>query len=564
MTNLIPLSDWLRQAPDRPVATGPGGLKSYSDLTARVTFWCGMLTTSPGQRWAVYHQDTFEFAALLLALWQKGCTACVPGDNLPATVTRLKGRVSGFVGDFPTVRCLPDDAGSPPAGGRIWQRLPRDFVAIEVYTSGSTGTPKPIGKTFYQLESELATIEARWPAENDAILLATVTHQHFYGLVFRLLWPLCKGQVFEQESCRFSEDIFRLAQQYPHFCLVSTPSHLGRLSPTLDWATLRSRCQAVFSSAAPLRLEDSLRVAELLGVPVREIYGSSETGAIAWRIQDRTQEAEWEPLPGIGIESTRAGTLQVTARQVTDACQVLSDRVLLNRSGRFRLLGRADRIAKIEGKRISLAEVEQVAEQHAWIKQARALVLVRRRTEVALVAELTNEGVRYLQSEGKRALIRTLREAFRLHFEPVALPRRWRFVEQMPYNRQGKITMSSLTELFQPERVEWPDMLNLAHSGDRLEMVLKIPKNLIYFEGHFPENPVLPGVTQLHWAVCYAQKHFGVALRFYQLEAIKFQQVIFPGDTVRLNLEYSTAKNKLLFTYESDRGKHSSGRICFD
>lgn len=564
MSTLIPLSDWLRQAPDRPLAVGPEGVLGYAELAARVAYWCRTLPARSGERWALYHQDSFEFVALLFALWQKGCTACIPGDNLPATVQRLQPNVAGFAGDFSAAPPLPDAVPVGEGFAGPWRALPGDVTAIEVYTSGSTGAPKPIGKTFFQLEQELEALERRWPGERDAVLLATVTHQHFYGMVFRLFWPLCKGQPFARHSCRFTEDVYHLARLYPRFCLVSTPSHLGRLGPSLDWTALQSRCAVLYSSAAPLRREDSLKVKALLGAPVREIYGSSETGAIAWRIQDSSRPAEWAPMPGVVVDAGAEGNLRVRAPQVGVESQLLADRVAFSEEGRFRLLGRADRIAKVEGKRVSLAEVEQLAEQQPWIRQARALVVTRRRTEVALVVELTGEGRQRLLAQGKKALVRHLRESFRSHLEPVAWPRRWRFVEQMPCNQQGKIVMSSLKALFEPKGETWPQVLQQTRSGSRLELELQIPRSLIYFDGHFPGNPVLPGVTQLHWAVRYAQQHFSLDRTFYQLEAVKFQQVIFPDDQVRLVLEYSSAKNKLVFSYESDKGRHSSGRICFD
>lgn len=564
MSGLISLSDWMRQAPDRPVATGETGVVTRNDLEARVAYWRSRLPTEPGQRWAVYHQDTVEFAAILLALWQLGCTACIPGDNRPATQARLERRVAGFAGQYPESSLRGDEPVSVQASGQGWQALPKDFPAVEIYTSGSTGEPKPVLKTFAQLESELAALEQLWPDHRQAVVVTTVTHQHLYGLTFRLFWPLCRGQLFERDACQFTEDLFRRAQQHRQFVLVSTPSHLSRLNPALEWRSLRPGCCAVLSAAAPLQRADSLSVAELLEAPVREIYGSSETGAAAWRIQHPATESNWQPLPGVKCELTAESTLKVTADQIEGGQHVLSDRVELDGEAGFRLLGRTDRIAKIEGKRVSLAEVEQVAEQHGLIKTARSLVLSRRRTELALVVELSSEGWQYLQEQGKRALTSHLRETFRQYFDPVALPRRWRFVEQMPYNPQGKTTVDSLMALFEQDEVKWPEVSGQTCSGQTAELALKIPAKLIYFDGHFAGNPILPGITQVHWAAHYGRELLGVNGVFCRLEAAKFQQVIFPESVVTLGLEYQPEKQKLVFRYFSDKGVHSSGRICFN
>ncbi|OXY81029.1 AMP-binding protein [Oceanimonas doudoroffii] len=565
MSALIPLSDWLRQAPERPVAVGADGMVSRRELEARVAWWYRRLPARPGQRWALYHQDTVEFAAMLLALWQRGSTVCLPGDNRPATHARLQPRVAGFAGQFPGVEAHYRDA--PPLSSSLpdWQPLTADFPALELYTSGSTGAPKPIVKTVAQLESELAALERRWPGPEEAraVVVATVSHQHLYGLTFRLLWPLCRGQLFEAEICQLTEDVFRRARRYPHFVLVSTPSHLSRLNPALDWHSLRLSCHAVLSSAAPLQRADSLRVAVLLDAQIREIYGSSETGAVAWRVQTPTSEAGWRPLPGLDCELTPEGRLLVTGPQLEGGRQLLADRATLSEDGGFALLGRADRIVKIEGKRISLAEVEQVAEEQPLIKIARALALSRRRTEIALVAELTPEGRQFLQTRGKPALVRRLREAFARHFEPVALPRRWRFTEQMPYNQQGKITVDSLMAMFRQQDVKWPEVLGQTITGRSADLALAIPATLIYFDGHFAGNPILPGITQVHWAEHYGRTLLGVEGTFCRLEVAKFQQVIFPDARVTLGMEYQADRQKLAFRYFSDKGVHSSGRICF-
>ncbi|MFP8966878.1 AMP-binding protein [Pokkaliibacter sp. CJK22405] len=563
MNTLIPLSDWLRCAPDRPVATGADGLVSRADLVARVRYWYQQLPASPGQRWAVFHKDTVEFLALLLALWQHQCTVCLPGDDRPATTARLQQRVNGFAGQYPDAITNAAEHSGESVPIPAWKALPSDFPALELFTSGSTGMPKAVAKSFAQLQSELAALETLWPGQNDAVIVTTVSHQHLYGLTFRLLWPLSKGQIFERTLCEFTEDIYQQARQYPQFVLVSTPSHLSRFNPTLDWQQLSPCCRGVLSSAAPLQRQDSLTIAGLLDTPVREIYGSSETGAVAWRSQRIDEEARWSLLPGIEMRLNSDSTLNLTGPQIAGQ-QDLPDIVVMAPDGSFELQGRADRIAKIEGKRIALTAVEHIAEQQPLLRSARALVIQRNRVEVAMVAELSSDGRDYLRQHGKLKLVRQLRAALLAHFEPVALPRRWRFVEQMPYNQQGKITVDALTALFDQDELKWPDILRQERQAQSVEMTLHIPARLVYFDGHFEGNPVLPGITQVHWAIHYGRQLLGCEGTFTRMEVIKFQQVIFPEADVQLALDYASDKQKLSFRYYSEKGVHSSGRICFN
>lgn len=101
----------------------------------------------------------------------------------------------------------------------------------------------------------------------------------------------------------------------------------------------------------------------------------------------------------------------------------------------------------------------------------------------------------------------------------------------------------------------------LSQDGARLELL--VPSGLVYFRGHFPGRPVLPGVVQLHWAVLLANRYLGKTGLFKGIRALKFQRIIVPDQSVELRLEYSTERRALSFSYSSDAGPHSSGRILF-
>lgn len=101
----------------------------------------------------------------------------------------------------------------------------------------------------------------------------------------------------------------------------------------------------------------------------------------------------------------------------------------------------------------------------------------------------------------------------------------------------------------------------LSETGARLELV--VPGGLLYFRGHFPDKPVLPGVVQVHWAVLLAGRYLGKTGAFKGVTNLKFQRIIVPDQRVDLSLEYSAAKHALIFSYSSEAGPHSSGRILF-
>ena len=575
MAKLTLLSEWLNIKPEQDIAIHKGVKATTEDFLFLVQAWMNAIKDKQGIRWAVYHNDPFEFLAILFALWQLKRTACVPGDNCEGTTKSLRGHVAGFVGEFPydakAINVKVNKDGEPSLEIREWLNLESGFIALEIYTSGTTGKPKAITKTIGQLDKEIQAINSLWPNREKSVVLTTVTHQHFYGMTFGLFVPFCMGKTFERQRCNYSEDILYYAKYYVRFLLVSSPSHLGRMNTGLDWSDLGERCQYILSSAAPLLREDSLKVSQLLKASVREIYGSSETGAIAWRSQNEDEpEAKWQTMPNVVAKMSSEGTLSLKSNYLASNDPIiLPDKVSFDQQGLFTLLGREDSVVKIEGKRVSLTAIEQLLITSSLVAQVRAIVLKRHRVEVGIVIQLTEEGNGILEKLGRRHLITLFKSILSPHFEMVILPRRWRFVTQLPFNSQGKLSISSLLVLFDKkvdgvDKVKWPEVVSEISLDGQCKISIRIPEDLIYFEGHFTDEPILPGIVQVNWAEIFGRRIFSIVGVFKALEVIKFQQLIFPSDKITITLNYNDENKKLSFKYESDKGGHSSGRICFD
>ena len=63
-------------------------------------------------------------------------------------------------------------------------------------------------KYLAQFETEVAAQEALWgPALGEAAIVATSPHQHIYGLLFRLFWPLAAGRPFDAVTCAQPEEL---------------------------------------------------------------------------------------------------------------------------------------------------------------------------------------------------------------------------------------------------------------------------------------------------------------------------------------------------------------------
>lgn len=107
-----------------------------------------------------------------------------------------------------------------------------------------------------------------------------------------------------------------------------------------------------------------------------------------------------------------------------------------------------------------------------------------------------------------------------------------------------------------------PEILASHKDGASLILQLHIPSELIYFRGHFPGFPLLPGVVQVDWAIRLARKSFDLPENFQRLSALKFMRVLQPGAEVTLTLEQHNV-NELRFRYQENGQTCSSGRILF-
>jgi len=114
----------------------------------------------------------------------------------------------------------------------------------------------------------------------------------------------------------------------------------------------------------------------------------------------------------------------------------------------------------------------------------------------------------------------------------------------------------------QYDEAEWPRFDSVVVNGRQAQCSIYINSNLSYFEGHFPEQSVVPGVVQVHWVGELAQKLFACE-GFNKLKKIKFSNVILPSSSLILSLDYRLQTGDISFEYKDANQCYSSGLISF-
>jgi len=437
----------------RIVAIADGQQISHARFRDDVAAWHDAFAAQTGSRWALYFEDALTFAAALLGAWQAGKVIYLCGDNLPATLHRMNDHVDGYAGDMEE-RFLPLQPVAGAVAPAAWPSLDREQARLYLQTSGSTGMPALVCKRLRQLDEEVGALERQFAplfCASDAtstVVHGTVSHQHIYGLLFRVLWPLACGRPFASRLFGHAElaDVLGGGDGV----LVTSPAHLKRLPVDLDWSGARHFLRAVFSSGGPLDDHGSAHAWAVLGVAPVEILGSSETGGIAFRRRtpaDHSAHA-WQALPGVEwrIEGDQ---LEVKSAFLPDSDWLRTeDRVVRDSEHAFRLIGRADRVVKIEERRVSLTALETAIGDHPMVQQVRVLALEGDSLELGAVVMPTDEGWRQLELLGRWRFAQTIKAALASVADATLHPQRWRYVTTFPINAQGKVTQQLLQTLF--------------------------------------------------------------------------------------------------------------------
>jgi acyl-coenzyme A synthetase/AMP-(fatty) acid ligase len=434
---------------DRPIARTDGHVITLRRFRADVSATVARLTAAGCRSGLVACNDAYWAAVGMFALAHIGSETILTPNVLPATLSAIAGTFDLIITDGAlsngdrTLTLAPsngDVASLPP--------MDADNACVTLFTSGSTGLPKRVTKTIRQLELEARAVEGvlgRTVPRNSWIH-ATVTHQHQYGLTFRLCWPLATRRAFFGNTQHFWEPL--LAGLDTGSVVVTSPSHLARLGGLAPLPAGR-RPSAVLSAGAPLSVNALRDTHEVLGCATREFFGSTEAGVIATRLREGEADLAWQPMPGVTVTRLDDGRLRVYSPFLgSPSYAVGSDLIEVDCDGGFRLLGRADRIAKIEGLRVSLGDFEARLAELEGVADAAIVVLGTDTLYLGGVVVLDAAGRTELATCGEFYLGRRLRRELSRKLPSAALPRCWRFVPTLQTGPLGKTSAAYLAALF--------------------------------------------------------------------------------------------------------------------
>ncbi|MDF7680450.1 AMP-dependent synthetase [Enterobacteriaceae bacterium ESL0689] len=448
MNQTLSLSQWLT-AP-RPVTTPVAWLGedtwTLGHLRHDVALVIDHLRQQPGNRWGLCFENSYLFIVALLATLHSGKIPVIPGHNRAVLLNAQRALFDGILSD----KAL--DWRGPQFLVSTSHQMTTDTIAfddiasdafIELFTSGSTGQPKQIAKPVTLLDQEAKMLAGRFAYRLQGCrIVASVMPLHLYGLTFRIFLPMALGLPLHAAMLWYAEQLAALSHGH-RYAFVSSPAFLKRLDPHLTPPSVAM----ILSAGGMLPWQDVEKTFTWLNIWPDEIYGSTETGILAWRYRQQ-DNIPWFTFPEVHL-SPEDENVRVFSPLIPAEGLVLDDMLQFNENGQFHLLGRRDRVVKIEEKRISLNEVEQRLLALDGILDVAAIPLMRGgRQAIGVVFVLNEEARQKWQYAGRKAQELSWRRALLPWLESVAVPRYWRIVDEIPVNSMNKRIYAQLQELF--------------------------------------------------------------------------------------------------------------------
>ncbi len=382
--------------------------------------------------------DKAVIAAALLSALAGGPAVIMPHAFRFPVLDELRG-LTGFetvVSDMAIQMPAGFHCFKPEANAETWTSpdpalcRTSDSELVRLFTGGSTGAPRIWTKTVRNLLNETTSIVANYGVTSEDRFVATVSPNHIYGLLYSVLTPLVASAAVAPQNPSFPAEVETAVRENDASILISVPAHYRALN---GHPFAPRSLRMAFSSAGMLAADDALAFSAQTGVGIAEIYGSTETGGIAARIQANGQK-DYQPYSGIHIKieeerlKVRSDYLSPELPLDEEGYFILGDRARASVGNRFELLGRVDGIVKVGGRRVDLEAVRESLKRQPGITDALALSLPvggSRENMVVAVVEGHHETV-----DSTTMRLEDL--------EPCARPRCIKVVEKIPMTAAGK------------------------------------------------------------------------------------------------------------------------------
>ena len=566
MFNLLSKTDFysLRDSP-LPFLASPAhkGNKTIGDFVHAIAAVYPHFSARRESVFLIFSENIYAFMVVFFTALLAKKKVCLLNTGKYAYLTDLFTDDTVFVSDtaesqLNIVQLLDDATHQDSTDCTILQGLTISASAdIHFYTSGSTGKPKIIEKRFSHLEREVQELFSCFGEDiSDSLFLTSVLHYHVYGFLFYVLLPLAIRCPIFANRINYLETCAAFSAQHK-ITFISSPAFLKRMLKIPLGSSTR---WTVFSSAGALDAAGSANCADVFGSEAIEIYGSTETGGIAWRKQ-KTNPL-WRPFPCVSLSAAPDNTFTAQSPYF-DGTVTGGDFIACTDEGLFTLLGRVDSTVKIEGRRIDLKDIDAkilalpaCADCHTIYHKTN-----HREQTVSFIVLKKDTPLYALSLRDEQAAQKEIQQYLSAYFDKTLAPKKISILEAIPKNAMGKIDHAQLESILNRAAPYHYTARPVSFGNGRYSVKMDIcfPKDSRFFRGHFDGFHIVPAVAQVKTAFDISKKLFSHALYIKSAKKLKYTTMIRPDVPLLLSLDFFPNERKLSFSFSDADKAYSSG-----
>lgn len=303
------------------------------------------------------------------------------------------------------------------------------------FTSGSSGFPVGAFKSKDNLLQEIKVLKNLVSQKSIRRVVVTVPFVHIYGVLAGLLLPYYMDDVTLIVKNDFLPYELLKEVSKGETLVVTTPVFIKALNKLSDAENLNS--SMFISSTGPLHCDDVLEFEEKYETSLMQLFGSTETGGIAYKFSNNTK---WTALDTVEL-SVKDEKLNVKSdflsryllkEKIEKLAQSFTTEDIVSLEGnKFVLLGRANKLIKIAGKRISTALLETALEEIESIKSAIVEIVYDKNL-------LRSEQILITIESSKEVSKKEIKEKLMQHYGVLTISFRVKYVDRISHSAMGK------------------------------------------------------------------------------------------------------------------------------
>ena len=433
---------------------------NWGDFLEGTAILRSRIEATGGDKWLLHSEDGWYFLLAFVALLQCKKEVQLTANISPAYLAEIKGEMP-FLTDqvFSGKEALGNTFHIPSllsekadVAGEI-PVIKSEEAYVTFYTSGTTGKPKAVRQRIKEFETDNKNILSKWGEEFfSRKLCCTVDQHHIYGFLFSILLPFTAGVPFRRKMVQVPEEFEKFSDT--EYMIITVPAFLKRAVEMESPLSLHLRSPGILVSGGFLFPDVAKKTSEVFGVWPLEMYGSTETSGVAWRQQ--SEGITWTPFGNAELSVNEDNCLVVRSDYIKDHPEGFetADLVKMLPDGKFILMGRLDSVVKIEGKRISLPEIENRITESGLVSDVCVIALEDNRQYLAAALVFNDEGKLRFSGLEKIEINKFWREHLLLYFENLVIPKKWRYIDALPLDAQGKKKKDDVELLFSAEKSE--------------------------------------------------------------------------------------------------------------